>query len=40
MGKKILTSKWVFKIKDDGRYKARLVVTGCQQKKGEIDFKL
>ena len=39
MGKKILTSKWVFKIKDDGRHKARLVVRGCQQKEGEIDFK-
>ncbi|PNF28203.1 hypothetical protein B7P43_G07600 [Cryptotermes secundus] len=32
MAKKILTSKWVFKIKDDGRHKARLVVRGCQQK--------
>ncbi|PNF42902.1 hypothetical protein B7P43_G12889 [Cryptotermes secundus] len=38
-GKKILTSKWFFKIKDDGRHKARLVVRGCQQKEGEIDFK-
>jgi hypothetical protein len=39
MGKKILTSKWVFKVKDDGRHKARLVVRGCQQREGEIDFK-
>ncbi|CAB0011982.1 unnamed protein product [Nesidiocoris tenuis] len=30
-GKKILTSRWVFRIKDDGRHKARLVVRGCQQ---------
>ena len=36
-GKRILTNKWVFKIKDDGTYKARLVVRGCQQQKG-IDY--
>lgn len=35
--KHILTSKWVFKIKDDGKYKARLVIRGCQQLKG-IDY--
>ena len=35
--KKILTSRWVFKVKDDGRYKARLVVRGCQQREG-IDY--
>uniref|UniRef100_A0A0A9X817 Retrovirus-related Pol polyprotein from transposon TNT 1-94 n=1 Tax=Lygus hesperus TaxID=30085 RepID=A0A0A9X817_LYGHE len=35
--KKILTSRWVFKVKDDGRYRARLVVRGCQQRVG-IDF--
>uniref|UniRef100_A0A0A9ZCT1 Retrovirus-related Pol polyprotein from transposon TNT 1-94 n=1 Tax=Lygus hesperus TaxID=30085 RepID=A0A0A9ZCT1_LYGHE len=29
---KILTNKWVFKQKEDGRYRARLVVRGCQQK--------
>ena len=28
--KEVLTSKWIFKIKDDGRYKARIVVRGCQ----------
>lgn len=33
-GERILSSKWVFKIKDDGRYKARLVVRGCQQQYG------
>ncbi|KAK9879752.1 hypothetical protein WA026_006815 [Henosepilachna vigintioctopunctata] len=36
-GTKILTNKWVFKIKDDGTYKARLVVRGCQQQKG-LDY--
>lgn len=36
-GTKVLTNKWVFKIKDDGTYKARLVVRGCQQQKG-IDY--
>ena len=40
-GKKALTNKWVYKIKEevDGRqrYKARLVVKGFAQKKG-IDY--
>lgn len=40
-GKKALTNKWVYKIKEevDGqqRYKARLVVKGFEQKKG-IDY--
>jgi len=27
---KPLTGKWVFKIKQDGRYKARLVIRGCE----------
>ena len=36
-GKKILSSKWIFKVKDDGRYKARLVVRGFEQEEG-IDF--
>lgn len=36
-GKKILTNTWVFRIKDDGRYKARLVVRGCEQKEG-VDY--
>ncbi|KAA5581609.1 hypothetical protein F3H14_37605, partial [Pseudomonas aeruginosa] len=36
-GHKILSNKWVFRIKDDGTYKARLVVRGCEQK-GNLDF--
>uniref|UniRef100_A0A0A9YCF4 Retrovirus-related Pol polyprotein from transposon TNT 1-94 n=2 Tax=Lygus hesperus TaxID=30085 RepID=A0A0A9YCF4_LYGHE len=36
-GKKILSSRWVLKIKEDGRYKARLVVRGYQQIQG-VDF--
>ena len=31
---KPLKSKWVFKVKTDGTYKARLVVKGCEQKYG------
>lgn len=34
---KVLSNKWIFKQKDDGTYKARLVVRGCQQEKG-VDF--
>jgi len=34
---KPLTGKWVFKIKQDGRYKARLVIRECEQKQG-IDY--
>lgn len=30
-GKKILSSKWIFKIKEEGRKKARLVVRGFKQ---------
>lgn len=33
-GEKPLTGKWVFKIKQNGRYKARLVIRGCQQEQG------
>lgn len=33
----VLTSKWVFKIKDDGKYKARLVIRGFEQQYG-IDY--
>ena len=40
-GKKVLKNRWVFKNKKDGekivKRKARLVVKGCNQKKG-IDF--
>ncbi|CAB0014178.1 unnamed protein product, partial [Nesidiocoris tenuis] len=35
--RKILTSRWVFRKKDDGRYRARLVIRGCQQRYG-VDF--
>ncbi|KAJ8892850.1 hypothetical protein PR048_005431, partial [Dryococelus australis] len=33
-GQRILTSKWIFKKKEDVKYKARLVVRGCQQVMG------
>ena len=41
-GRKALRNKWVFKLKNEEnnpnpRYKARIVVKGCNQKKG-IDF--
>jgi hypothetical protein len=36
-GKTILGTKWVFKIKGDGRYRARLVVKGYNQIPG-VDF--
>lgn len=36
-GKTILSNKWIFTVKEDGRYKARLVVKGFQQKEG-IDY--
>lgn len=29
--KNILSSRWIFKIKEDGQHKARLVVRGCEQ---------
>lgn len=34
---KLLRSKWIFKIKQDGRYRARFVVKGCEQDQG-IDY--
>lgn len=34
---KPLSSRWVLKVKDDGRYRARLVIKGCEQLKG-LDF--
>lgn len=37
VGRKILSSKWIFRIKENGVNKARLVVRGCEQKYG-IDF--
>lgn len=36
-GRKILTNRWVFTIKDDNKFKARLVVRGCEQREG-VDF--
>lgn len=36
-GKKILSNKWVFNVKNNGVYKARLVVRGFEQKWG-IDY--
>lgn len=38
-GKEIITSRWLFKIKENGRHKARLVARGCQQRGNQIDFK-
>lgn len=38
-GKEVLTSRWIFKMKENGKHKARLVVRGCQQEKGSIDYK-
>lgn len=32
--KRPLHRKWIFKIKQDGRYKARMVIKGCEQKHG------
>ena len=37
-GKEIVTSRWLFKIKDSGQFKARLVARGCQQK-NELNYK-
>ncbi|UYV78593.1 hypothetical protein LAZ67_16002087 [Cordylochernes scorpioides] len=36
-GKKILSSRWIFKIKDGGHYKARLVARGNEQKGLDFD---
>lgn len=36
-GKKCLTSRWIFQIKEDGKFTARLVGRGCEQK-GNIDY--
>lgn len=37
LGRNPIKAKWVFKVKEDGRYKARLVAKGCSQKYG-IDY--
>ncbi|CAK1553247.1 unnamed protein product [Leptosia nina] len=36
-GRRLVTSKWIFTVKGDGRYKARLVARGFQQKY-KIDY--
>lgn len=36
-GRKILSSRWVFRIKDDGKYRARLCARGFEQVEG-LDF--
>jgi transposase InsO family protein len=36
-GRKLVTTKWIFTVKSDGRYKARLVARGFQQKY-KIDY--
>lgn len=38
-GKEIVTGRWIFKVKDEGKYKARLVARGCQQNSENLDFK-
>lgn len=35
-GHKILTNRWVFRVKDDGTYKARLVIRGNEQQ--DVDY--
>ena len=36
--KNIVSVKWIFRIKNDGRYKARLVARGFSQRKNEDYF--
>lgn len=36
---KIISSRWVFKQKEDGTYKARLVARGFEQSKTTLDYK-
>ena len=36
-GKKILSMRWVFKVKNDGRYRSRLVSKGFNQVEG-VDY--
>jgi hypothetical protein len=38
-GKQIITSRWIFKVKDDGTHKARLVARGCEQRGNSVDYK-
>ena len=34
-GNHVIGIKWIYKVKDDGRYKARLVAMGFAQRKGK-----
>ena len=36
--RKVITSRWILKIRDDGRYKARLVARGFEQTQ-DVEFK-
>lgn len=36
-GRRILSSRWIFSIKDNQRHKARLCVRGCEQHEG-VDY--
>lgn len=36
--KEILITNWIFKVKENGKLKARLVVRSCHQKSGNIDI--
>jgi len=37
-GAKVLSNRWVFRIKDNGQYKARLCVRGNEQKEDDFDY--
>jgi len=37
-GHPIITSRWIFKIKDNGTYKARLVARGFQQRSEHLEY--
>lgn len=38
VGKEVITSRWIFRKKEDGRFRARLVARGCQQQTGKLDY--
>ena len=38
-GKEVLSSRWIFKLKENGTFKARLVARGCTQDKNSMDYK-
>jgi len=37
-GEKVMSCKWIFKIKEDGRYKARMVCRGFEQDPDDEDY--